>query len=128
MPTSSRIGRTTAEASRRRARQSPEYRAEFARLQPYEEIARQIISLRMAHGLSQEALALQVGMTKSAISRLESGRHAPTMATLQKIAGAFDHHLWISFDSPEANSRGGKSPAGNSPEDAPRKVGAAAGR
>jgi DNA-binding XRE family transcriptional regulator len=99
------IGNSVAEAAGRRARRSAEYRAETARLRPYEEIARQVISLRMSHALSQEALAQRVGTTKSAISRLESGQHAPTVATLQKIASAFGGHLVISFDVPEGTPR-----------------------
>ncbi|HEY1988616.1 MAG TPA: helix-turn-helix transcriptional regulator [Acidimicrobiales bacterium] len=98
------VGRTALQASGRRARRSTEYREELARLQPYEEIARQVILLRMTHDLSQEALALRVGTTKSAISRLESGQHAPTVATLQKIAMAFGGHVVVSFDVPDPRS------------------------
>lgn len=98
------VGRTAIQASGRRARRSTEYRQELARLQPYDEIARQVILLRMRHSLSQEALSLRVGTTKSAISRLESGQHAPTVTTLQKIAVAFGGHLVVSFDVPDKPS------------------------
>jgi len=108
MPSPGPVGRSTKQANRRRARQSPEYRAELARLQSYEEIARQVIRLRMDHNLSQEALARRVGTTKSAISRLESGHHAPTVATLNKVASAFDRQLVVSFEVPARSaSRGG---------------------
>jgi DNA-binding XRE family transcriptional regulator len=100
MSESSPIGWSTTEASGRRAGRSAEYRAELDRLRPYEEIARQVIALRMSHNLSQDALAQRTGTTKSAISRLESGQHAPTVATLEKIAAAFGGHLKISFDVP----------------------------
>jgi len=105
MTPGSPIGQSTATASRRRARQSPEYQAELARLAPYEEIARQVIRLRMNNSLSQEALAELVGTKKSAISRLESGHHAPTVATLRKIATAFERKLVISFETPKAAPR-----------------------
>jgi DNA-binding XRE family transcriptional regulator len=95
------VGSTAIQASGRRARRSAEYREEIDRLQPYEEIARQVILLRMRHNLSQEALARRVGTTKSAISRLESGQHAPTVATLQRIAVAFGGHVVVSFDVPD---------------------------
>ena len=100
MPSPGPAGQSTKQASRRRARRSPEYPAELARLQPYEEIARQVTRLRMDHNLSQQALALRVGTTKSAISRLESGQHASTVATLNKVASAFDRQLVISFEVP----------------------------
>ena len=81
MATASPIGRTAGEVSQGRAHRSAEYRAEMERLRPYEDIARAIIRLRMEHNLSQEALALRVGTTKSAVSRLESGQHAPSAST-----------------------------------------------
>ena len=58
------------------------------------------MALRMRHNLSQQALAERTGTTKSAISRLESGQHAPTVATLEKIATAFGGHLEIKFQVP----------------------------
>jgi ribosome-binding protein aMBF1 (putative translation factor) len=94
------VGRSTTEASRRRGERSTEYRDELERLRPYEDIARQVIALRMYNNLSQQALAERTGTTKSAISRLESGQHAPTVATLEKIASAFGGHLVISFEVP----------------------------
>lgn len=92
------VGTPVEEAIARRARCHPEYRAELERTWPYEEIARQVIRLRMDHGLSQQALAERVGTTKSAISRLESGQHPSTVATLNKIASAFGTRLVVSFE------------------------------
>src|SRR3954454_5027104 len=109
MTTASAIGRTAQEGARRRARRSAAYRAEQERLRPYEEIARQIIRLRMDHDLSQEQLAARVKTTKTAISRLESGRHAPTVETLRKVAAAFNGHLLIGFDVPSAKGRRARS-------------------
>lgn len=100
MTSASPIGQTAVQASRRRARQSPVYRAKLARLDPYEEIAREVTRLRMDSNLSQQGLADLVGTTKSAISRLESGHHAPTVSTLRKIATAFELKLVISFQPP----------------------------
>lgn len=70
---------------------------ELARLRPLEDIARELIKLRMEAGLSQEALAERMGSTKSAISRLESGHHAPTVKTLNSVAMACGKTLQISF-------------------------------
>ena len=99
--TSSSVGASTTEASSRRARRSAAYRQEVERLRPYEEIARQVIALRMTHQISQAELAERTGTTKSAISRLESGQHAPTVSTLEKVAAAFGGHLVISFEIPD---------------------------
>lgn len=91
------IGRSVRDDMSEHARLDPKFRAELERLRPFEEVARQIIRLRMDHGLTQEALAERVGTTKSAISRLESGQHAPNLATLGKIAAAFEGRLEIAF-------------------------------
>ena len=101
------VGRTAKEAATRRASRSAAYRTEQERLRPYEELARHIIRLRMDHDLSQEQLAARVKTTKTAISRLESGRHAPTVETLRKIATAFNGHLVIGFDVPPAKGKRG---------------------
>jgi transcriptional regulator with XRE-family HTH domain len=40
---------------------------------------------RLAHGLTQAQLALRVGTTQTALSRLERGDLSPTVATMQRI-------------------------------------------
>jgi ribosome-binding protein aMBF1 (putative translation factor) len=111
MSNMSPVGQSAAQASRRRAKQSPEYQTELTRLEPYEDIARQVIQLRMSHGISQEELARRVGTTKSAISRLESGHHAPTVATLNKIAIGLGGQLAISFEIPGSPANQDRRPA-----------------
>jgi transcriptional regulator with XRE-family HTH domain len=41
---------------------------------------------RIAAGLTQTAAAKRSGMNRSYLSRLESGRHNPTLATLERLA------------------------------------------
>jgi DNA-binding XRE family transcriptional regulator len=91
------IGSTAVEGRRRRARRSQVYREEQARIAPYEELARKLIKLRMERDLSQSQLAELIGTSHSAISRLESGQHAPNVETLRKLARAFDRDLVIGF-------------------------------
>jgi transcriptional regulator with XRE-family HTH domain len=64
----------------------------------HEKVALRVIQLRMRAGISQEELARRVGTTKSAISRLESGRHTPNVETLQRIAEAVGARLVITFE------------------------------
>jgi transcriptional regulator with XRE-family HTH domain len=52
----------------------------------------------MRAGISQAELARRVGTTKSAISRLESGRHRPNVETLQRVAEAVGARLVITFE------------------------------
>jgi len=44
--------------------------------------------LREAHGLTQEELASQAGMTFGTVSRLESAKSAPAWATVMQIIDA----------------------------------------
>lgn len=43
---------------------------------------------RLAQGLSQEQLAVQAGVTREYISKLENGRSSPTVDTLLAICSA----------------------------------------
>jgi len=48
-------------------------------------IAREIAADRKAAGLSQQQLAKRAGIRQETLSRIESGKHTPTMKTLKKI-------------------------------------------
>jgi ribosome-binding protein aMBF1 (putative translation factor) len=54
---------------------------EFARVS----IARSIAEDRQAAGLSQQELARLAGVRQETISRIESGKHSPTVRTVEKI-------------------------------------------
>jgi DNA-binding XRE family transcriptional regulator len=54
---------------------------QFARVS----IARKIIQDRKAAGLTQQELARRAGVRQETISRLESGKHSPTVRTVEKI-------------------------------------------
>lgn len=94
------IGTTLSGARRKRAAESAEYRRERERLEPYEKLARAVIQLRMRQHLTQEQLAGRIGTTASAISRLESGQHMPSIETLRKLAHASGGHLLVAFEVP----------------------------
>lgn len=53
-------------------------------------VARNIRSLRVAKGLSQEALAHEAAIDRSYMSRLERGLENPTIAILDKLVGALE--------------------------------------
>ena len=44
--------------------------------------------LRKARGLSQEKLALEIGMDLTSVNEIERGKRNPTLMTIVKIAGA----------------------------------------
>lgn len=72
----------------------------------YAEVADQVAAQRSARGLSQAELAQLTGTTQSAIARLESGRRAPRLDTLQRVANALDCSLEIEL-RPRTTSEGG---------------------
>jgi DNA-binding XRE family transcriptional regulator len=52
-------------------------------------LARELLSARVRAGLTQEEVAVSMGTTKSAVSRLEgAGKHSPSVTTLKKYARA----------------------------------------
>lgn len=50
------------------------------------QVARTLIKLRLDLDLTQEELARRAGVTQSVIARLESGRHLPSLRSLDRIA------------------------------------------
>jgi DNA-binding XRE family transcriptional regulator len=97
------IGRTAAEASASRAARSQEYRdarEEYARIRELRKtnpIAAHLRERRFELGLTQQVVATAAGTSHTAISRLESGTHTPSLATLQKIAVVLDEELLVCF-------------------------------
>jgi predicted transcriptional regulator len=48
-------------------------------------IAREIVTDRKEAGLTQQELADKAGVRQETLSRIESGKHTPTLKTLKKI-------------------------------------------
>lgn len=64
----------------------PEVRSEYERTAFANAVALRIVQYRAEQGLSQTALARQLGMRQPAIARLEAGEHEPSLATLARLA------------------------------------------
>lgn len=61
-------------------------RAEHDRTALAHDVALRVLKYRTAHGLSQSALARQLGLQQPAIARIEAGDHEPTFTTLGRLA------------------------------------------
>lgn len=62
------------------------------------ELARQMLRARTRAGLTQDAVAVRMGTTKSAVSRLEAaGKHTPSLASLKRYAHAVGCELQVKF-------------------------------
>jgi DNA-binding XRE family transcriptional regulator len=98
------IGRTAAESATERGARSAEYRAardEYARieeLRAVNPVAAHLRERRYELGLTQQEVAAAAGTSHTAISRLESGTHTPSLATLQKLAAVLDEELLVCFE------------------------------
>jgi len=65
-------------------------------------VARNIRRLRVARGLSQEMLAVDAGIDRTYVSRLERGLENPTVTVLEKLARAFSSNIEELFRVPRA--------------------------
>ncbi len=74
-----------------------EERAELERLAVFEEIARMVIMRRAQLELSQADLARRMNRPRSVVSRLESGQHPTSPATLKRVAEALDGRAIMGF-------------------------------
>ena len=64
----------------------PKVAAELARTAVENQLDILVIQYRVEHGLTQTALARQLGMRQPAIARLEAGDHEPSVAMLARLA------------------------------------------
>ncbi|MGM0500817.1 MAG: helix-turn-helix domain-containing protein [Bacillota bacterium] len=62
---------------------------------PFYELRKKILLLRLDEGLSQEELAAKSGMRQSVISRIENGESEPRIETVNKIAKALNRKVKI---------------------------------
>lgn len=89
------LGQDARQAAARRRAADPKY----AELERKHEVALAIADLVILHrtrtGLTQEGLASRMGTSVSAISRLESGFHIPSLETLRKLAAALGGRVKI---------------------------------
>ena len=97
MSDKSPVGTSVKDDVRRHTAESAEFRKEYERLETFSKIAHRVILRRAELGLTQKELADRIGTKHSAISRIESGQHATSVSTLQKLAIALDLDLVIDF-------------------------------
>jgi len=64
----------------------PAFRRAWEETELGHQVARALIKLRLELNLTQEELAKRAGVPQSVIARLESGRHLPSLRSLEKIA------------------------------------------
>ena len=76
----------------------PEFKSEWDALEPEYQIAEMIIRARYEESLTQQQLADRAGLGQASLSRIETGKVSPDIATLQKIAAAVGKKLVLRFE------------------------------
>jgi HTH-type transcriptional regulator/antitoxin HipB len=84
---------------------APAASAGYERARRAFELGEQIRALREVQHLSQSELARRMGSTQPAIARLEAGRVAPSLDTLDRAAAALGVELVITFQEPQRRDR-----------------------
>ena len=73
----------------------PEVRAAYDAMANEFALAKALIAARGAADLTQKDVAERMHTTQSAVARMESGRHAPSMASLKRYATAVGHTITL---------------------------------
>ncbi len=68
----------------------PYHRRARAQIEKAQVVGGQIRELRKAKGMTQAQLARAAGILRPNLSRIEAGKHRPTLETLEKIAAALE--------------------------------------
>ena len=80
---------------KKRLMRNPEFRAEYEKADAEYRLIAAMVRARTKAKLSQAQLAERMGTTQSAVARLEGGGVSPSVATLQRYAGATGAKLKI---------------------------------
>ena len=74
-------------------------RAEYDALADEFNMARELIAARSRAGLTQGEVAARMGTTQSVVARLESGKRAPSMRSVQRYAQAVGARAVVHLES-----------------------------
>lgn len=89
--------RTATEMFERLRANDPELQREYDRLGPRFAMIDAIVKARKRRKMSQRELAERIGVTKTVVSRLESGQHSPRLETVYDLARALGCRLDLKF-------------------------------
>jgi DNA-binding XRE family transcriptional regulator len=89
----------TLKALRAEMLADPDTRAEYDAMAGEFGMARELLAARSRAGLTQGEVAERMGTTQSVVARLESGRRAPSMRTVQRYAQAVGARAVVHLES-----------------------------
>jgi transcriptional regulator with XRE-family HTH domain len=79
----------------------PDVKTEYDALEAEFNLAKQVIALRKASGLSQREFAERVGIKQPQLARIEAGKQVPKLETLTKLAAGAGYTLEVHFVAPK---------------------------
>ncbi len=79
----------------------PEFRARWEAAALAREVAAFLVRYRTEHGLTQTALARQLGVRQSQVARLEDGEHEPRLGTLRRLSEALGMSVSVTITPAE---------------------------
>ena len=94
--------RTAKELFQELQDQDPELQREYDRLAPRFALIDALVKARKQRHLTQRELAERIGVTKTVISRVESGKHSPRLEMAYDIAKAIGLRLDIQLVEEQA--------------------------
>ena len=87
----------TRDLQEERFQKDPAARERWERTALARAVAIAVIQYRTEHGLSQRALAKQLGMPQPHIARLELGEHNPSVDMLQRLAQGLGQYFIVAI-------------------------------
>jgi transcriptional regulator with XRE-family HTH domain len=92
---------------------NPAVKREYDRLEPEFALVREMIAARKRARLTQDQVAERMGTTKSAVARLESAAHKPSLRSVERYAAAIGHKLeWRLVPDPASYALPPSGPVG----------------
>ncbi len=90
---------TTWNEHKKKLMENPKFEAEYDALEPEFRLASQLIAARLSKKLTQSELAEKAGVSRTVISRIESGTTNPTIGTISRVAQALGKEIAIVGES-----------------------------
>ncbi len=89
---------TTLKALKREILRDSEILTAYEANAPEYEIVRALIAARRKAGLTQDEMAKKMGTQQASIARIESGRHMPSLRTIERYAAATGHKVALRLE------------------------------
>lgn len=96
---------------KKKALADPKIRAEYEALADEFDMARELIEARLRARMTQADVAQRMGTTQSVVARLESGKRAPSLRTVQRYAEAVGGRMVLRIEPLRSDTRRGRTTA-----------------